>query len=184
MATVAEKTYTPDDLLAITDRPPPELVDGKLVERESMGQESSAIALTIGSLLLAYSRANLPGAVSGADGGYQIFPHEPNRIRFPDVAFTRKDRLPGGQPARGHATVAPDLAVEVVSPNDNAADLLVKMDDYLKAGVPMVWVVNPDGRSVQVIRGDGTRHFLRESDTLDGGDVLPGFRCRVAEFFE
>jgi Uma2 family endonuclease len=183
MATAPTRTYTPDDLLAITDRPPPDLVHGQLVERESMGYESSVIGMLIGGLLLAYAKTILPGHVSGSDGGFMIFPDDPGRVRFPDVAFTRKDRLPGGEPVRGHSTTAPELAVEVVSPNDNAVDLLAKVDDYLKAGVPMVWIVNPHSRNVQVLHHDGTGRILGAEDTIEGGDVLPGFRCRVAEFF-
>jgi Uma2 family endonuclease len=186
MATATdEKVYTPEDLLAIADRPCPDLVDGRLVERPVMGQDSSSIAVTIAALLIAYARAHLPSVVSGADGGFQIFPGHPRRVRFPDVALTRKDRLPNGQPYKGHCKTVPELIVEVISPNDNAAELSSKVADFHAAGVPLIWVVNPASRTVEVIRGGGTGGaFVREADALDGGDVLPGFQCEVAKLFE
>jgi Uma2 family endonuclease len=185
MATAAsEKIYTPEDLLRITNRPCPDLVDGRLVERPKVGLRTSSIAATIAALLVTYARAHLPGVVSGADGGFQIFPGHPNRVRFPDAAFTRRDRLAGGQPPEGHCRVVPELIVEVVSPNDNADKLAAKIADFLAAGVPMIWVVQPAARLVQVIRGDRTSVYLAPGEAIDGGDVLPGFRCDVAQFFE
>src|SRR5687768_1282396 len=115
MATITERRYTPEDLLKITDRPAPELIDGQLVEREPMGQESSEIGASICAILKAFAKTLLPGVVSGADGGIQIFPDDPDKVRFPDVAFTRRDRLPNGKATPGHSKVAPDLVVEVVS---------------------------------------------------------------------
>lgn len=179
-----ESLYTPEDLLTVTDRPCPDLVDGRLVERPIMGQDSSSIAIRISFLLGLYIRDHLPAVVSGADGGFQIFREDPNRVRFPDVAVTRKDRLPGGKAFPGHCRVVPELIVEVISPNDNADDLAEKVAEYHAADVPLIWVVHPGSRRVQVIRADGTAAYLGESDTLEGGDALPGFRCRVADLFE
>lgn len=184
MATAPETIHTPEDLEKITDRPTPELIDGQLVEREPKGQKADAVASTIIYLLVGFARATLPGVVNGSEGGYRIFQDDPNRVRFPDVSFTRRDRLPDGEPARGHSRVVPDLVVEVVSPNDNASDLRIKIRDFLDAGVPLVWVVNPDTRDVQVLRADGTGGLLREGDTLDGGQTLPGLSCLVSALFE
>ena len=75
------------------------------------------------------------------------------------------------------------LVVEVVSPNDSADRLEEKLDDYQKAGVPLVWVVNTTSRTVMVYRGDGSVSRLRESDELSGKDVIPGFRCPVRAIF-
>jgi len=184
MATVTRKRYTPEDLLKITDRPMPELIDGELVEREPMGQEADEIGLNIGALLKAYSKGTLPGVVNGSEGSYQVFPDDPKKVRIPDVSFTRRDRIPGGKSAKGHGRVAPDLVVEVISPNDKAAKVFRKVRDFLDAGIPLIWVVNPGTRDVLVIRADGTGTFLKVGDTLDGGDVLPGFSCPVAALFE
>jgi Uma2 family endonuclease len=184
MATTTEKRYTPDDLLEIDDRPPPDLVDGHFEERELTGMEASVIAASIGSLLVAFSRSVAPGVVAGAKGGFQVFPDDPNKVRFPDLSFIRKNRLPGGRAFEGHCTVVPDLIVEVVSPFETANRVQRRIRDYLAAGVPMIWVVNVSTRDVYVILADRTAILLTENDTLDGGDVLPGFRCPVASFFE
>ena len=183
MATVTQVHATPEDLLTIEDRPMPELVNGDFLERD-MGQESDAIALLIGSLLVVHVRANRLGLVNGSQASYRIFPDDPNRVRIPDVSFTRRERLPDGGPPRGHAKVAPDLVVKVVSPNDLAEPLQRKIDDYLAVGIPLVWVVYPECRTVLVHRPDGSANRLRVGDQLDGEDVVPGFRCEVAALFE
>jgi len=183
MATTTQTRYTPEDLLTITDRPMPELVEGQLVERE-VGQNADAVASQVNWLLRNHVKTKKSGLVNGSQCGYQIFADDPNKVRIPDVSFTRKERLTKPSGVEGHARVAPDLAVEVISPNDYAAELLVKVREYLGAGVPLVWVINPEDRSVQVFRSDGTGSLLGADATLDGGDVLPGFQCRVAELFE
>lgn len=183
MATLAEMTYTPEDLLRITDRPMPELIDGELVEREPMGQKADAVAFRIGRWVGNFVEDRDLGFVNGARGSYQIFPDDPKKVRVPDVSFTRKERLPEG-PADGHGRVAPDLVVEVISPNDNAADLEEKVDDFLSAGVPLIWVLSPETRTARVHRRSGTDSRLRPGDGLDGEDILPGFRCELAKLFE
>jgi len=183
MSTATAIRYTPEDLLKITDRPMPELVDGELVEREPMGQRADAVASRLIMRLGNYSEAHLPGVVNGAHGSFQIFPGDPGKVRIPDVSFTRKDRLPGGEPAEGHGRVAPDLVVEVISPNDLASDLFQKIDDYQSAGIPLIWVVNPETCTVRPITLNGEGPSLRLGDTLRGGEVLPGFECPVASLF-
>jgi Uma2 family endonuclease len=184
MATITEKQYTPEDVLAITDRPMPELIDGRLVERKLMGQKADAIAARLLRLVGNFVDEHDLGLMNGSQGSYQIFPDEPKKVRIPDVSFTRRDRLPAMGPADGHGKVAPDLVVEVVSPNDTATELDEKIEDFLAAGVPLIWVPNPETRTVQIHRRDGTSARLRTGDTLDGEDILPGFRCDVARLFE
>lgn len=179
---IGTPAYTPEDLLAITDRPIPELVDGQLVER-GMGEESDLIATTILNLIFDHVRRHGLGYVHGSQCGYQIFPDDPRKVRIPDVSFTRKERMPAEGPAKGHAKVAPDLVVEVLSPNDLATDLIARLEDYHAAGVPLLWVVDPATRSVRVERADGSAQRLGSDGTIDGGDVLPGFRHPVAAFF-
>src|SRR6185437_9233543 len=103
------------------------------------------------------------------------------KVRVPDVSFTRWVRLPEGQVEEGHGRVAPDLVVEVISPNDLAVEARAKVRDFLNAGVPLIWVANPETRDVVVYRSDKTAAILQGGDVLDGGDVLPGFRCTVAD---
>ena len=183
MATVVEAAITPEDLLTITDRPMPELVDGELVEREPMGQKADAVAARIIIRLGIYSESIFPGLINTSQGSFQIFPDDPNKVRIPDASFTRLDRLPGGEPAEGHGKVAPDLVVEVISPSNDASGLMAKIDDYLAAGVPWIWVVDPDRRIVLPIGPEGSGPILRIGDVIRGGDVLPGFECPVASFF-
>jgi Uma2 family endonuclease len=184
MATATRSLHTPEELLQIRDRPMPELIDGQLVERPLMGQKSDAVASRIGRIIGNFVDDHRLGIMNGAQGGFQIFPDDPKKVRVPDVAYTRRDRLPEGQVQEGHGRVAPDLVVEVISPNDLAAEVQAKVRDFLNAGVPLVWVANPDTRDVLVYRSDKTAAILQGDDVLDGGDVLPGFRCTVADLFK
>ena len=98
-------------------------------------------------------------------------------------AFIRRGRLPGEEPPTGHVHLAPDLAVELTSPNDQYDVVEVKVERYLRAGVRLVWVVSPQNHTVRVHRLNGSSASLRENDELDGEDVLPGFRCPVRDLF-
>jgi len=180
---VATKTYyTPEDLLAMPDGKNYELVGGQLVER-NMGLNSSWVGGRLLSRLDRFCEEHEVGWAFPADDGYQCFPHDPGLVRRPDVSFIRRGRLPGEVLPEGWGKIPPDLAVEVVSPNDSANQLEEKLDDYQKARVPLVWVVNLKSRTVMVYRGDGSVSRLRESDELSGEDVIPGFRCPVGEIF-
>src|SRR5262249_1904635 len=108
---------------------------------------------------------------------------DPKRVRKPDGSFVRKGRLPGDRPPRGHVQIPPDLAFEVVSPNDLAEDVNAKVLEFLRAGVRLLWVLYPKTRCVQVFRQAGSASDLSEGEELGGGDVLPGFTCRVDEIF-
>ncbi|HTE19506.1 MAG TPA: Uma2 family endonuclease, partial [Armatimonadota bacterium] len=157
-------------------------VDGELVEQD-MGAQSSWIAgeilRTVGNFC---SRHNL-GWVFNADCGYQCFPDARDKVRRPDVSFIARGRLPEDRIPDGHVPVPPDLAVEVVSPHDRFYEVERKVGEYLRAGVRLVWVVNPHERTVQVYRHDDSVSRLSETGELDGEGVLPGFRCPVRELF-
>ncbi len=182
MATITATRHTPEDLLKIDDRPMPELVDGELLERE-MGQKADSIAFRLGVRIGVFVEAGNLGLCNGAQGSYQIFPGERDRVRIPDFSFTRAERVPPGGPAEGHGRVAPDLVVEVISPNDTIEKFEEKLADYKSAGIPLIWVVYPGLKSVRVIREDGTMAVLQVGDSLDGEGILPGFRCEVASLF-
>jgi Uma2 family endonuclease len=102
-------------------------------------------------------------------------------VRKPDVSFVRYGRLPGGVLPRGWIKIRPDLAVEVVSPNDTAEELDEKLEDYERVGIPLVWVIYPRSRKVMIYRADGSIHRAREEDELSGEDIIPGFRCPIRE---
>jgi Uma2 family endonuclease len=107
---------------------------------------------------------------------------EDDTVRSPDAAFVSFERMPD-VPA-GFAPVAPDLAVEVLSPGDTASELQERLDDYFAAGTRAVWVVDPDRRTVTLHSATAPTRRLREGDTLDGADVVPGFAVPVRALFE
>ena len=159
-----------------------ELVGGELVER-NMGWKASWVGGRLHFMLSAFCETNRTGRVAPADACYQCFPNAPDKVRKPDVSFISFMRLPAVQEPEGYCSVAPDLAVEVVSPNDLYYEVEEKVAEYLEAGVRLVWVANPATRSVRVHRRDGTIADLEENDELTGEDVIPGFRCRVGDLF-
>jgi len=177
-----ERSFTAEDLLTMQDGKHFELVDGRLVERQ-MGQEAGWISGEILALLRNYSRQSGIGWVFNSEVGYQCFGEERQTVRKPDVSFVVRGRLPGERFQRGHSKIAPDLAVEVVSPNDLHSEVRVKISEYRAAGVRLVWVVDPDSRSVEIFRADGSVALLYGGDELTGEEVLPGFRCRVEDLF-
>jgi Uma2 family endonuclease len=177
------RPHTPEDLLRMPDGDRYELVDGHLVQR-AMGAESSRVAVILIRLLDAHAHTNRLGRVFATDCGYQCFPDHPNRVRYPDCSFVALGRLPGDRPPQGHVHIAPDLAVEVVSPNDVACDVEQRIEDFLRAGVQLLWVVYPNTRRVLVFRPGGHVSRLNETEELTGEDVLPGFRSPLAEVFD
>ncbi len=182
MSTAETITYTPDDLLKMPDGKFCELVDGQLLEK-AMGAESEWIALELGYLLIDDTRQPRIGWVFGAAVGYQCFDDAPNKVRKPDVSFIRRGRLPNERIPKGHIRIAPDLAVEVISPNDLYSEVTAKVDEYLNAGVRLVWVIDPETRKLSISRQDGRTDVLREDDILSGEDVIPDFTCSVTDLF-
>ena len=154
-----------------------ELVRGVLVVREPAGYVHGDVAarlmLAIGNHVVAHSL----GRTFAAETGFTLA-RKPDTVRAPDVAFISNARLPD-PPPQGFAELAPDLAVEVLSPDDSPGEVLEKVADWLLAGVRLVWVVDPRRRTARVYRADGTESFLGPGDSLLGEDVLPGFSCKV-----
>lgn len=159
-----------------------ELVDGQLVEL-NMGFESSYVGTEITGYLRSHVRANRLGWVISSELGYQCFPGDPDKVRRPDASFIRADRLRASEMPKGYCKIAPDLAVEVISPNDLFSELSAKIGDYLSSGVRLIWVLDPVGRRAQVYRQAGGGALLAENDELSGEDVIPGFRCQLSELF-
>jgi Uma2 family endonuclease len=177
------KQYTPDDLLRMPDGDRYELVDGQLVERH-MSYWSSYLAGQMYWLLRRFCQGDRFSWITPEGTSYQSFPQHPNRVRKPDVSLIRFDRLSTDQAMReGHVSVVPDLAVEVVSPNDLYYEVDEKVAEWLEAGVQLVWVINPRNRTVRVHRPDGAITTLREHEVLRGEPVVPDFQCQVEEIF-
>jgi Uma2 family endonuclease len=184
LATDKQK-FTPEEFLDLPDAVSYELVNGELVERK--GSESSVIAAVIVTLLNTFIRGKSMGFIGGADCSYQCFADSPNKVRKPDVSFVRSGRLPDDRPPKGHTKIPPDLAVEVLSPGDVVSEVDKKVREYLQAGVRLIWVVNPEMRTVTIHPPAdaklGAITALAENQVISGEDVLPGFECSVSEFF-
>jgi Uma2 family endonuclease len=180
--TKRNSAITPEELLAMPDGGRYELIDGQLRERHE-SVLSTVIAGQIHRILGVHCDEHNLGWLPSAQQGYRCFPWEPGLVRMADVSLIRAERMTPERWAEGHVTIPPDLAVEVVSPNDGVEELDEKVKEYLRAGVKLVWVVRPVFRAVQVFRSDETVSWLRADDELSGEDVIPGFRCRVGDLF-
>jgi Uma2 family endonuclease len=159
-----------------------ELVRGEVRRMPPAGSEHGAVVMNLGSPLHWFVRSHDLGVVFGAETGFKIA-SDPDTVRAPDLAFVRRERIPEGGVPRGFWPGAPDLAVEVISPGDTYTEVEEKVHDWLNAGTRMVLVLNPRTRTVTIDTSSTTVVRLTESDTLTGGEVLPGFTCQVSELF-
>lgn len=176
-----DRLLTGDDLLALGDIGPCELVDGRIVPMSPTGGEHGAIEALLTSALVNFVRARKLGQVMGGEVGIYTR-RQPDRVRGADVAFWSKDRMPG-RPTRKFVEVAPELAVEILSPDDRWSDLRQKIEEYFAIGVERVWIVDPATRTVEVFESATRSQRLGEADRLRGEGVLEGFELPVAELF-
>ncbi len=181
--TEPDTRVTPEELLAMPDGGHYELIDGKLREHK-VSALSNLVAAEANRILGNHCRAHALGWIFAAEHGYRCFHWKPNKVQRTDVSFIRHERYSLQQLAEdGFTKIPPDLAVEVVSPNDLVGALDEKVEEYLRAGVRLVWVVHLAARAVQVFRSDRSVSWLWAADELSGEDVLPGFRCKVDDLF-
>ena len=171
---------TAEQLLA-ANLPRCELIGGEIVMMSPAGFDHGRFASRIVAALENHVTPRGLGVVTTAEAGFQIA-HDPDTVRAPDVAFVRADRIPSGG-VQGFFQGAPDLAVEVISPTDRASDVAAKVQTWLQAGSSMVWVVEPETRTVTAHRGRKEISVLTASDTLLGGEVLPEFSLSVGLIF-
>ena len=180
--TATSGLLTAEDLLRLNiPNKRTELVQGVLVVREPAGYQHGDIAMRLAAAIFAHVDAHDLGRVFAAETGFTLT-RNPDTVRAPDVAFISAARLPD-PPPRGFAELAPDLAVEVLSPDDRPGEVLAKVADWLNAGSRLVWVVDPIRASARVYRADGRESMLGETDVLRGEDVLPGFECELEPLF-
>ncbi len=172
----------PDDLLRLPDGDRYELVDGVPLEKH-LGAESDEIGLSLGSLLIAFVRERKLGHIFGPKTGYACFPGDAKLLRLPDISFVASSRLEGDRAPKGHIPIAPDLAVEVVSPRDPYVLLETKVKEYRSAGVKLIWIITPETRTVMIRRLDGSCAEVGPTGQLSGENILVGFTCAVSELF-
>lgn len=156
-----------------------ELVAGALRVCEPPGGTHGQVAARLCYRLTGFVEEQRLGVVL-VESGF-ILQRGPDTVRGPDVSFVAADRLPAAGVPASFVPLAPDLAVEIRSPDDRAAAVAEKVANYLDAGTRLVWVVDPAGREVTVYRADRSTTQLSDSDWLDGEGVLPGFRCWIGE---
>lgn len=157
-----------------------ELVDGTLVEKPVAYRESM-IAMFIGWALNNFVQPHNLGLVTGADGMMSLFA---GLVRIPDVAYASWARIPGGRvPAEPVPDLVPDLAVEVLSPSNTPAEMDRKHREYFRAGVRLVWEIDPEARTAAVYDRPVNPTVLTEADVLDGDAVLPGFTLPLRDVF-
>ena len=160
-----------------------ELVRGELRVTPPAGAPHGTAAINLVLLLGVHARATGIGRAFGDGFGYELV-RLPHTVRVPDGSFVLAHRLPAEGIGPGLLKLAPDLAIEVLSPSETASELQEKLDDYKVAGTPLVWVVDPVRRTVMVVASDAPVQWLHEPDVLSGSDVVPGFSCRVTEIFD
>jgi Uma2 family endonuclease len=189
MATQAEPAVlaapmTADELLQMPhDGRRYELVKGELKEMRPAGPQHGRVANNIAFLITQYVKEKNLGAVYAAETGFKL-KEKPDTVRAADAAFVAKERIPAEGEPRGYWAIAPDLVVEVVSPSDSAQAIQAKVAEWLAAGCGLVWVVYPETQTVMEYRSSGAIHILTGQETLEGGEVLPGFTCPITQIFE
>lgn len=188
---------TADEFLAIadTDAARLELVRGEVRSTPLGGGDHGVVCANAYGALATVVRPRQLGRCFGPGVGF-LLPLPPElqcrsrdgrareTVRSPDVAFVRADRTPTGGFGRGWVRLAPDFAVEVLSPSDTTSDTEEKLADYRAAGTALLWVIDPAKRLVTVYAADVPTRWFREGDVLDGGSVVPGFTIRVEDLFE
>ncbi|MGQ9541495.1 MAG: Uma2 family endonuclease [Armatimonadota bacterium] len=181
---VPKKSYTIDDLWELSHRTGKryELVQGELRELAPANIQHGFVAGRILFKLAAFVEALRVGYVLAAETGFVLSEDDGATVRAPDVAFISRERMPLPLPDR-FATVVPDLVVEVLSPGDTFTLVTEKVNDWLRAGVKIVWVVDPSVKRVSIHKPNEPVRILSEDDTLSGEEVLHGFECKVSEIF-
>lgn len=175
------RTMTVDDLLAMPeDGMRRELVAGELREMTPVGRPHARTHQRINRSLDAHVLENGLGEVY-SEYGY-VLESEPATVRAPDLSFVRADRV-GESSDEGYFTGVPDLAIEIVSPNDRPSEVRAKVREYLDAGTRMVVVADPQSRDVVVYRPGRAPLDLTESGVIDGEDVVPGWKLPVRDIF-
>jgi len=153
-----------------------EFIGGEIIEVVSNGK-SSRMGMRVGARINLFVEQHDLGYVTGADGGYMVS----GERYIPDAAFVSKQRQP--EPSNEpYNPIAPDLAVEVLSPSNDASEMRIKIVNYVRAGTT-VWVFDPDKKHVEIYSPHHSPRVIGLDETLDGGNILPGFTLPVRDIF-
>ena len=184
MTTTETQLLTADDLLRLhSEGVRGELIMGVLHKKVASGLEHGQVVLNLGAPLHQFVKAHRLGRVIASDSGI-LLARDPDTVREPDVAFISAERMPLDVRERRYSEVVPDLVVEVVSPNDRPIPVFDKAQMWLRHGARLVWIADPETRTILALPQSGPARTYAEADTLDGGDVLPDFSCAVRDIFE
>lgn len=157
-----------------------ELVDGRLMRMSPVGFEHGVIVARVMWMLTQHVRERRPGKVL-TEVGFKLR-STPDTVRAPDVSFISQHRIPSPSP-KGFWAGPPDLAIEVLSPDERPSEVAKKVQEYLTHGVPLVVVIDPDERTATVHRPAESGQRLVEDDILDLDPLIPGFSCKVSAIF-
>lgn len=177
------RLLTAEDLWEIDEPGRVDLIRGELIVMPPSGGEHSEFGVNVIWLLWGHVRETGTGRVYGADAGFVLSRH-PDIVVSPDAAFVAADRVPPPEERVTFLPLAPDLAIEIVSPSDRSGDVQAKVLEYLRAGTRLVLVIHPRPRTVTAYAPDDTARIYREADEIDLNEVVPGFRLRVADIFQ
>lgn len=175
------KLITGDDLAAMDDSESCELVEGRIVRMGPTGDEHGGIELNIAAEILEFVREHNLGKVRVGEVGIYTG-RDPDTIRAADVLFISHERY-AQKRSESYLDIAPDLIVEILSPNDSLTDVTQKMREYFAIGVRLIWVVDPKARKVYAYRSLTDVREFNENDNLPGDEVLVGFAVKVAQLF-
>ena len=182
MTLVPPPPLSQNDIHRLEDEAGIEFVDGRIVEKP-VSIESSEVGARVIRFLANEADASGVAEVFDSSLGYKVYPDDPTKFRKPDASVIRVERLAGIDPVDGFMHIPADLVIEVLSPNDLAYDVNEKVEEYLRHKFGLIWVVQPNTRSVAVYRADGSTALLHENDEITGEAAFPGFRCKVSAFF-
>lgn len=178
----SDREVTPEELNFNQQWGRCELIDGKVILMSPAGHNHGKLGAELLILIGQYVKANKLGEVYAAETGF-VFPNG-KTVRAPDVMFLSTARIPPDMGEDVYLPIAPDFAVEVVSLSDKFSDATAKAESFLSAGVRLVWVVQPNDRSVHVFRQGQAVRVYKSGETLGGEDVLPGLNISVDQIFE
>lgn len=185
MSTVAQKLITADEFFRMPEPPDgskQELVQGEVVTMPPTGFRHGSVQHYIAFQLEMFLQVHKLGTIT-VESGVRT-ERDPDSVRGPDVAFWSKERIPLNEKPVGYPEVAADLCVEVMSPSDRVSQLRRKASEYLNHGVRLVWIVDPEDQTVTIYRQPGEGRVLSDNAEITGEDVLPGFQCKIGEFFQ